>query len=207
MKIANFLFLVAAIISCADQSRAAPKPNIIVILVDDMGFPDIGYYGSEIPAPNLGSLAAGGLRSTRFYSTGRCCPTGASLLTGLSALYCAISHRLDQNIDRLVEHLRAKGILENTIIVFLSDNGSTKERNKIGMWPAQTIANCENRASKGGWFYSLGMAWANVYNTPFRQIAHVIDLLPPSRENPTSLVKATPSSPPSAMCPRTNHAP
>jgi arylsulfatase A-like enzyme len=60
---------------------AVEKPNIVVILVDDMGFSDIGCYGSEIPTPNLDALAAGGLRFTQFYNTGRCCPTRASLLT------------------------------------------------------------------------------------------------------------------------------
>ncbi len=64
-------------------AAAAPKPNIVVILVDDMGFSDIGCYGSEIPTPNLDKLAAGGLRFTQFYNTGRCCPTRASILTGL----------------------------------------------------------------------------------------------------------------------------
>ena len=59
------------------------RPNIIVILVDDMGFSDIGCYGSEIPTPNLDQLAAEGLRFTQFYNTGRCCPTRAALLTGL----------------------------------------------------------------------------------------------------------------------------
>jgi len=85
------------------------------------------------------------------------------------ALYCAIIDRLDQNIGRLVEHLRSKGILENTIIVFLSDNGSTKERTMFGMGPAQNLANYKNWGRKGGWTSSLGMAWANVANTPFRQ--------------------------------------
>ena len=65
-------------------AAAAPaKPNILVVLVDDMGFSDIGCYGSEIPTPNLDRLAANGLRFTQFYNTGRCCPTRASLLTGL----------------------------------------------------------------------------------------------------------------------------
>lgn len=50
-----------------------------------MGFSDIGCYGSEIATPNLDKLAAGGLRSTRFYNTGRCCPTRAPLLSGLYA--------------------------------------------------------------------------------------------------------------------------
>jgi arylsulfatase len=68
------------------QSAPSPekaKPNVIVILVDDMGFSDIGCYGSEIPTPNLDSLAAGGLKFKQFYNTGRCCPTRAALLTGL----------------------------------------------------------------------------------------------------------------------------
>ena len=59
------------------------RPNIIVIMVDDMGFSDIGPWGSEIPTPGLDRLAAGGMRFSQFYNTGRCCPTRASLLTGL----------------------------------------------------------------------------------------------------------------------------
>jgi hypothetical protein len=51
---------------------AAPRPNIIVIMVDDMGFSDIGCYGGEIPTPHLDALAAGGVRFSQFYNTGRC---------------------------------------------------------------------------------------------------------------------------------------
>ena len=66
--------------------EAAPeKPNIIVILSDDMGYSDLGCYGGEIQTPNLDQLAANGLRYTHFYNTARCCPTRASLLTGLYA--------------------------------------------------------------------------------------------------------------------------
>jgi len=61
------------------------SPNIVVIMSDDMGYSDIGCYGGEISTPNLDSLAAGGLRYTHFYNTARCCPTRASLLTGLYA--------------------------------------------------------------------------------------------------------------------------
>jgi hypothetical protein len=59
------------------------KPNIIIIVVDDMGYSDIGCYGGEIKTPNLDRLAANGARFTQFYNTSRCCPTRASLLTGL----------------------------------------------------------------------------------------------------------------------------
>ena len=64
-------------------SSSETPPNILLILADDMGFSDIGCYGSEIATPNLDRLAANGLRFTRFYNAARCCPTRASLLTGL----------------------------------------------------------------------------------------------------------------------------
>ena len=76
--------LVAFVPSRLD-ARPTSKPNIIVIMSDDMGYSDIGCYGGEIETPNLDRLAADGLRYTRFYNTGRCCPTRASLLTGLYA--------------------------------------------------------------------------------------------------------------------------
>ncbi len=59
------------------------RPNIVLIMADDMGFSDLGCYGAGYKTPNLDSLAAGGLRFTQFYNTGRCWPTRASLLTGL----------------------------------------------------------------------------------------------------------------------------
>ncbi|MCP5519490.1 MAG: arylsulfatase [Verrucomicrobiales bacterium] len=68
--------------NAADSGTPDPRPNLLVILVDDMGWSDIGCYGSEIPTPHLDALAAGGLRFTQFYNTGRCSPTRASLLTG-----------------------------------------------------------------------------------------------------------------------------
>ena len=61
----------------------APRPNIVLVLVDDMGYSDIGCYGGEIRTPNLDRLAANGLRYRQFYNTARCCPARASLMTGL----------------------------------------------------------------------------------------------------------------------------
>jgi arylsulfatase A-like enzyme len=70
---------------CAQQTANTVdhRPNIIVILVDDMGYSDLGSYGSEIQTPNLDRMAAEGVRFTQFYNTARCCPTRAALLTGL----------------------------------------------------------------------------------------------------------------------------
>jgi len=71
------------VLSSASQ-KIAP-PNIVLIMADDMGFADIGCYGSEISTPNLDALAKNGLRFTQFYNGARCCPTRAALLTGLYA--------------------------------------------------------------------------------------------------------------------------
>lgn len=68
---------------------------MVVILVDDMGFSDIGCYGSEIPTPNLDALAANGLRFTQFYDAGRCCPTRAALLTGLYSHQAGVGHMVE----------------------------------------------------------------------------------------------------------------
>ncbi len=65
------------------QSPHSERPNIILVLVDDMGYSDLGCYGSEIKTPHLDTLASGGIRFKQFYNTARCCPTRASLLTGL----------------------------------------------------------------------------------------------------------------------------
>ena len=59
------------------------KPNFVLILNDDMGYSDIGCYGGEVLTPNLDRLAENGLRYTQFYNTARCCPSRASLMTGL----------------------------------------------------------------------------------------------------------------------------
>jgi arylsulfatase len=75
-------FLSLAAFAAAAQA-AEKRPNILLLLADDMGWSDLGCYGGEIRTPNLDALAKGGLRFTQFYNCARCCPTRASLLTGL----------------------------------------------------------------------------------------------------------------------------
>ena len=70
----------------------AARPNIIIVLVDDMGYSDLGCYGGEIETPNIDALASGGLQFTQFYNQGRCCPTRASLVTGLQPHQVGIGH-------------------------------------------------------------------------------------------------------------------
>jgi len=71
-------------------------PNVLVILVDDMGFSDIAPYGGEIDTPNLAALAANGLRFTQFSNAARCCPTRAALLTGLHPHQTGIGHMVKE---------------------------------------------------------------------------------------------------------------
>jgi len=77
------LLLICGVFTAFAQSTLKKKPNIIVILADDMGYSDIGCFGSETKTPNLDEMASKGLKMTQFYNASRCCPTRASLLTGL----------------------------------------------------------------------------------------------------------------------------
>ncbi|MCA9105405.1 MAG: arylsulfatase [Planctomycetales bacterium] len=84
--------LVCFVNHAESRAQESPRPNIVIILVDDMGYSDIGCYGSEIETPHIDSLAAEGLRFTQFYNCGRCCPTRASLMTGLHPHQAGIGH-------------------------------------------------------------------------------------------------------------------
>jgi len=79
----------------ANAQDLTRRPNIVVILADDLGYGDLGCYGSEIATPNLDRLASKGMRFTQFANTGRCCPTRASLLTGLYAHQAGIGHMVE----------------------------------------------------------------------------------------------------------------
>src|SRR5258708_4800663 len=79
------------------QLQAAPaRPNIVIIMADDMGFSDLGCYGSEINTPNLNTLAKEGLRYTRFYNCARCCPSRAALMTGVYPHEAGVGDMVDQ---------------------------------------------------------------------------------------------------------------
>jgi len=82
LTILSFLVIGATTLVSAQKKSEAAKPNIILIMVDDMGFSDIGSYGSEIKTPNLDKLAAEGIRFREFYNNSICAPTRASLVTG-----------------------------------------------------------------------------------------------------------------------------
>jgi arylsulfatase len=145
-------------------------------MADDMGYSDIGCYGGEIDTPNLDRLAANGLRFTQFYNTARCCPTRASLLTGLYPHQAGIGHML--NDKKLAGY---RGDLNNkclTIAQVLRPAGySTYMSGKwhvtrhIQPWSRQAK---DNPVSKHNWplqrgfdrFYGTITGGGNFYNPP-----------------------------------------
>jgi arylsulfatase len=94
-----------AVLPMSLQAAVDRRPNVIVILADDVGYSDLGCYGGEIETPHLDALAAGGVRFTQFYNTSRCCPTRASLLTGLYPHQAGIGAMIN---DRGVEGYRGE---------------------------------------------------------------------------------------------------
>jgi arylsulfatase len=89
--------LLAVSSNAISQNAKSKKPNVIVILSDDMGYSDIGCFGSEISTPHLDRLAMNGLRYTQFYNTARCSPSRASLLTGLYPHQAGMGHLSTEN--------------------------------------------------------------------------------------------------------------
>ena len=77
------LLLLTAYCSRSDAQRGGEQPNIVIVLADDLGFSDVGCYGGEIETPSINALAENGVRFSQFYNAARCCPTRASLMTGL----------------------------------------------------------------------------------------------------------------------------
>jgi arylsulfatase len=97
------------------------RPNVLLILADDLGYSDLGCYGGEIATPNLNQLASNGVRWTQLYSTARCCPSRASILTGQYPHRVGVGHmvqdlgqpgyrgRLSENGATIAEVLRSAG--------------------------------------------------------------------------------------------------
>ena len=136
---------VSSVVSVQAQENA--RPNIIYIMSDDMGYSDIGCYGSEIDTPNLNSLAENGLRYTQFYNTARCCPTRASLLTGLYPHQAGIGHMMN---DRGYDGYR--GDLNRNCVTIAEALKPAGYRTYIsGKWHVTKQIRPQSKADKHNW--------------------------------------------------------
>lgn len=144
----------------------APRPNIILIMSDDMGISDIGCYGSEVQTPVLDGLAEDGVRFKQFYNTGRCCPTRAALLTGLYSHQAGIGHMLsDRGYDGYRGELASNAV---TIAEVLKPAGYSTYM--IGKWHVTT--NIRDTSYQYNWplqrgfdkFYGMVIGAASFYD-------------------------------------------
>ncbi|GGK77622.1 arylsulfatase [Rufibacter glacialis] len=114
--------VVAASLLVGLGPRKTP-PNIIIILADDMGYSDLGSFGAEIETPHLDALARGGLKMTQFYNASRCCPTRASLLTGVYPHQAGVGHMVNER-----QHPSYRGMLNQNCVTMaeaLKEGGYT----------------------------------------------------------------------------------
>src|SRR3954451_7084216 len=163
----HLLFAVTLLFAPIAGLCAAAPPNIIVILVDDMGFSDLGCYGSEIPTPNLDALASGGLRFTQFYNTGRCCPTRAALLTGLYSHQTGVGHMVQDNgvpgyRGRLNDQCATFAEELNPAGYFTAMTGKWHVGQEHGVTPANRGFQRSLNAPAGG-FYQAGSPRAKLF--------------------------------------------
>ena len=134
-----FLLLLGWDVAFAAEPR---RPNLIVIMSDDMGYSDLGCYGGEIATPNLDALAREGVRFTQFYNTARCCPTRASLLTGLYPHQAGIGHMMD---DRKLEGYRGD-LNRRSLTIAEALKPAGYRSYMVGKWHVNTTGPC-NAAS------------------------------------------------------------
>lgn len=127
---AGSLGLLSVLASCKEAPKEDTRPNILVILADDLGYSDLSCYGGEIQTPNLDRLAQNGLRFTRFYNASRSCPTRASLLTGLYPHQAGIGRMtFDQHLPGYRGTMTHNGV---TIAEALKESGY--HTGMIGKW-------------------------------------------------------------------------
>jgi len=114
MKNLNILFLLVLILigGLQIQAKTPERPNIVLIMLDDMGYSDPGCYGGEIHTPNIDKLAASGVRFTQMHNCARCCPTRGTLMTGLYPQECGIvgmGVNMTRDIPTIGEVLKQSG--------------------------------------------------------------------------------------------------
>ena len=141
------LAIVFELASCKTDNQQNAKPNIILIMSDDMGYSDIGCYGGVINTPVLDGLAKNGLRFTQFYNTARCCPTRASLLTGLYQHQAGIGHMMN---DRGSDAYRGD-LSKNAITIAEGLKQAGYDTYMSGKWHVTPLKPSRENPSKHNW--------------------------------------------------------
>lgn len=138
--------------ACSENKKLAAetterRPNIVLIMADDLGYSDIGCYGGEIETPNLDYLANNGLRFTRFYNTSRCCPTRAALLTGVYNHQAGIG---EMTMDRGAPGYRGT-LSQNTVTLaeVLKDAGY--HTGMVGKWHVSNTIEQPTKEEQAKW--------------------------------------------------------
>ncbi len=171
------LFLATALI-IHFLAEAQQKPNIIIIMADDLGYSDIGCFGGEINTPNLDRLANGGLRMTNMYNNARCCPTRASLLTGQYAHKVGLANNgnaLTRNGATIAELLKQNGYQTGMVGKWhLSDDVQKPAKEDQLKWlnhhafQNDSFATIESYPINRGFQKHYGIVWGVVnYFDPF----------------------------------------
>jgi arylsulfatase A-like enzyme len=141
------------LLACVGNLAAAEsRPNVIVILSDDIGYSDLGCYGGEISTPNLDRLAQGGLRFTQFYNTARCCPTRASLLTGLYPHQAGVGYMTDMapySTKAMINEWYAGDLRADTVTMAEVLRGAGYATYAVGKW--HVTKNMREDSPKDNW--------------------------------------------------------
>jgi arylsulfatase A-like enzyme len=139
----SFVILVSSL-------AAAPRPNIILIMCDDVGYSDMGCYGSEINTPNIDALAQGGVRFTQFYNTARCCPTRAALMTGLYSHQAGIGHMTDDHSEKVGSAYTGE-LSKNAVTIAEALKTAGYSTYMTGKWHVTKVTNPKDAANKHNW--------------------------------------------------------
>ena len=137
------------------------KPNIIIILADDLGYSDLGCYGSEIKTPNIDKLGNNGLKFSQFYNQARCSPSRASLMTGLTGHQAGVGQLsgdlgapgyrgfINNNCVTVAEVVKQEGY--DTYISGKWHLGGHWDPREKDLWQAGTAKSPSSSVSRGFW--------------------------------------------------------
>ncbi|MCM1501795.1 MAG: arylsulfatase [Bacteroidales bacterium] len=159
LKLAGTALIPLAAAACSGQ-ESAPRPNIVVILTDDMGYSDLGCYGGEIQTPNIDNLAQNGLRWSQFYNNARSCPSRAVLMTGLYPHQAGMGWMAAADEQTESYH----GGLNNSCVTIAEVlNEADYETYMVGKWHLCSERQCEGEVKET---WPMGRGFRHFYGIP-----------------------------------------